>query len=177
MKILAFSAGAWLSIAAIGYAGNIKPPLYESRYKNWLPYIMDSVIVDIFIGGKDVPSRGLWSAAFSASPNVLREPEAMRPNGTFVTGYAHITEEEMTAMLKVIDSLSKSATFSTRGDKDPQTPEQARIGVLWRGGNVDWYVPAPGRMGEALKHLRETLVGKEAIDVIEGLIDGHNQRR
>ena len=154
MKIVAFSAGVWLSLAAIGYAGNIQTSSYESRYENWLPYITDSVIVYIFIGGKDVPSRGLWSAAFSASPNVLREPEAMRPDGTFVTGYASVTEEEMKAMLKIIDGLGKSAIFNTCGDKDPQTPEQARIGVLWGGRNVDWYVPAPGRIGEALRRLR-----------------------
>lgn len=152
---------------------------YASRYQEWLPHLSNTLVVTMNVGET---SRGLSSGSFSAHL-LLREPDAERPNGTRITGHAVVTVQEMKMMLKLIDEAGSNANFSTCEDGNWREPQGAptRAQVVWmpkeQGHTYDWFVLSQVRMTDLLQKLSGSLRSKEAVAVIEGLIEGNNTRR
>lgn len=181
MKILGGTIAVLLLIVTSGRADGDKPR-YESRYGEWLPHVSNTLVVTVSVGGSTAATRGLWSGLFAAHL-FLREPDAMRSNGTPVTAHAVVTVEEMKTLLKLIDATGAVANFNTCTDDNWREPggESTRLQVVWsseKGGHTyDWYVLAQADMLDVLRKFRGSLRGKEAVDVIDGLIEGSETRQ
>jgi len=155
-------------------------PSYESRYAKWLPFATSTIKVTIGIRRDIVPSDGLLYGVFSAH-HYLREPHARRLDGTPLGASSLILEDEMISVLRLIDSLGPHAIFSTyRGDnwQDPRG-ETGYIRVVWHekhvGYTYDWYLLTQEQMNEVLHQLRTLLITREAVEIIDGLLDGNKE--
>ena len=173
MKALVFAVWCFVLVTGAGAADSARQP-YVSRYEQWMPHVSNTLVVTVSVGGG--PS-GLWSGSFSAHP-FPREPDAVRSDGTPVTAHALVTTDEMKAILKLIDGIGASATFTTCNDDNWREPdgEPTRLQVVWRpdekGHRYDWYVVSQIQMRDHLKNLLASVRSREARLVIEGLIEG-----
>ncbi len=180
MNTLGRAIAALLLLVGTGWADGDKSR-YESRYAGWLPHVSNTLVVTVNTGGDVSATRGLLSGSFSAHL-LLREPDAIRSNGTPLTAHAIVTEEEMKAILKVIDGTGTAAGFSTCNDDSWREPggEPSRLQVVWSseksGHTYDWYVLAKCDLLNVLRKFREAVQGKDALDVIDGLIEGMNNK-
>lgn len=181
MNTLGSAIAVLLLSAGMGWADGDKSR-YKSRYAEWLPHVSNTLVVTVNVGKDAAATRGLLSGSFSAHL-LLREPDAMRSNGTPLTAHAIVTVEEMKTILEVIDGTGTVADFSTCMDDNWREPDGGpnRLKVVWRsekgGHTYDWYVLAKSDMLNVLRKLRGALRGKEPMDVIDGLIEGSETRQ
>ncbi|MEI6808730.1 MAG: hypothetical protein WCN95_08405 [bacterium] len=180
MNTLGSAVAALLLLVSTGWADGDKPR-YESRYAKWLPHVSNTLVVTVNTGGDAAAARGLLSGSFSAHL-LPREPDAIRSNGTPLTAHAIVTAEEMMVVLKEIDGPRTVSGFSTCRDDDWREPggEPTRLQVVWSsdksGHTYDWYVLAKGDLLNFLQKVRATVQGKDALDVINGLVEGINSK-
>jgi hypothetical protein len=150
---------------------------YDSRLKEWMPYVSKTVVVSFLTRVSPATTRGLVSGSFSAHLRCM-EPHAMRANGTPMTGNAVVTEEELAALLKAIDQSGTQNNFTTCNDDNFRRPmgALALAKVVWRGEKgghtYDWYVLSSIDMLKLLQQVRGSLHGTDALKVIDGLAEG-----
>jgi hypothetical protein len=151
--------------------------LYQSRYAEWHPHVGETLVVTFHIGESTAIGKGLWSGSFSAHL-LPREPDAVRSDGTFVSGHAVITSDEMKSLLKLADDFGTAENFSIFGDDNWQSPSGNPnwVQVVWRieevGYTYDSYALNTKEMLLLLRDSRTKMSNSNAIHVIDGLLMG-----